>query len=663
MSETKERKTPTESQILVTMSDWLGSLRQNKDGAFTHRGKGGIDRTHKNGISSYLIDETEGIENMELIRQSRMAAQHLVNSILHEQAEISVGGRDSMHGKVEGRHHINLATDYFDDSRLTGRQKADILLGLASHEAAHGAYTDGSLTTEALDKENPDFRTLKKEIWNIIEDERIEYHLGDQNPGLAGLLGETKRYYFDRLIRDMTDEGREAMPTEPLPRLLATLTQAVRYPSEMTRESVEEHFDELDTIRKILTPYPLNPEAAWQATERIMDVVKDLAKEQAQQKKEQQSGANPQQSPDGGQSGQQQSGDASGQDQQEGNPEEQQSDGTPQQQNPQEGKSGRAKRKSGPTKKEIERELKAMLGTDQAKRVLDAISKDAAKAQNGRPSRDLRSDTVLRYVNEDDAESAGGGPGDPRSFIFKPKGDRARYTQTLAKVQRFIPAMSKVLACKSRESVYCLHGQPSGRLNTSRLVAFRAGNTHIFDKEGSVSCSSASIILLIDESGSMSGERMQAAREAAVLVNEAIRRIDNVNYYCYGYTDNEITVYSEDRRISRWALSDTRAEGGTPTGRAMKVVADRVRGLTRDPAIMLVLTDGHPDSNNEVVQQDKELRKRDIHPIGVGIQTEAVSAGFSEYVVMQDISTLALAIGRITKNRINRMLVRTDSLA
>ena len=633
------KTTPTESQIRVVMSDWLGNLRQKDEGNYIHRGKGGIRTARKGTMTDYLIGDVDSLDELELIKRSRMAAEQVVNAVVNEPAVIQVGPGGSWHTTQDGRHEIRLATDYFDDPDLSAHEKADIMLGLAAHEAAHGAYTETDAIEGMLKGEKGAFADLKHQIWNVIEDERIEFLLGDERPGLAASIGATKGYYFKKLLNNMKTSGQ--MPTEPLPKLLAALTQAVRYPSEMTREQVEENFDELNEIRRILTPYPLTSEGAWDAAARVMEVVRKLAKDEAKKQKEQQDGTpgSGEEDGNGGNSSSPSSQDKSSK--------------------------GKDPKGSNPTKAETDDALRKMLSTEQAKNVLQALKQDDEKGDPSKVSQAINngcnSDKNLQYVNQDDAELSSGGPGNPRQYVFKPKGDQGAYLSALSAVRAYIPAMSKVLSCKGQEVDYELHGLPSGRLNTNRLVAFRAGNRNIFDKQGTVTCSSASVVMLIDESGSMSGNREQRAREAAILINEAIARIPNVNFYCYGYTSEELCVYAENGRTSKWALSATSSKGGTPTGLAMKLASERVRRFTSDPVLMLVLTDGAPDSSKEVIEQDRELRTKKFHPIGIGIQSNAVSRTFKDYVVMNDISTLAVDLGRMTKKILNSMLVRTDS--
>lgn len=638
----EEMNKPTSSQIEVLMSDWLGNLRQSEEGNYTHAGRGGIRRLKESTVGEYLIGNVSSLDPLTLMKRSRQAATQLVNSIIPGRTEVKVGGRGSYHESGNGLHRINIASDFFDDSSLSAREKVGVMLGLASHEAAHAVYTDSKLKEKAMKKVPAELQELQHSIWNVIEDERIEYLLGEDRPGFAETLGTTKGYYYKKLMRRLRSNGQ--LPKEPLPRLLSTLAQAVRYPSEMTREEVEENFDHLDAIRRALTPFPLDAKGAWDATERIMDIVRDMAEESAREKQEQQKN-------DGGQAGPQGGPGQDGQDSQQ-NQENQDSNAN---------KGGQTD--GGVSEQQVLQAIKDALGTKEAQDVLSALKEDNDKSRGENASRavDGRGDSCEReYVNDDSAEFMKGGPGDPRVFVTAPKGNAAVYAQSLAKVRRFIPAMSRALSCKSEDMDYCLKGLPSGKLNTSRLVSLKCGNTAIFEKQGTVTCSSASVCMLIDESGSMTFDRVQRAREAAILVSESIARIDTVQFYCYGYTSDELSVYSEKGKSAKWALSETGSKGGTPTGIAMKYAARRIRSITRDPVLMLVLTDGGADDTDAVIRQDQLLRTDGFLPVGVGIQTSSVRGSFKESIVLNDISTFALDLGRLVKGCLDKMLVRSE---
>lgn len=637
----QKKNKPTESQIEILMSDWLGNLRMDEGGRFTHKGKGGIRRQKHTSLQDYLLGDVSDMDNLDLIKNARMAAENIVNAVAPRPAVVKVGGNQSFQMNDNGTDQINLATDYFDDGQLSKREKVDIMFGLAAHEAAHVAYTEPDLATKNIEKEHPGLQQLKHNIWNILEDERIEYLLGEDRPGVIECIGATKEYYFDRMVNGMKAEGK--MPTEPLPKLIAVITQAIRYPSQMTREHVEENFDELDEIRRTLTPYPLSPEDCIEASDRVMDIIRkkaeeEMKKEQEKQEKEQK------EKEEKGEQGKNQGGDSS--------------------QSKENGDGKKKKKgKKNPTPEEVNQAIIDALSTEQGKKVMDAIKQEIEKAKPQNVSSTVCDSANNDFVNNDDSERIRAGSGTPDTFVKKPKGQADKYNADLKAVRPYIPAMSKALACKSQQMDYVLRSQPKGKLDTNKLVAYMAGSEKIFVKSGSVRCSSASVCMLIDESGSM-GQRLKlAARQAAILVNEAVKRIKNVNFYCYGFTTRIINVYSENGKTSPWALSETASISGTPTGEAMQLCAQRIRRFTGDPVLMLVLTDGCPNDGRKVIQQDSELRKKGFIPIGVGILTNAVQGIFQESIVMNSIDQFPVEMGKLTKGKLNKMLVRTDSEA
>ena len=656
----KEKTQPTASQVDTLMSDWLGNLRMKAEGNYTHKGKGGI-RTQKS-YTDYVVGDVDGLSDVEALKKARIAARNVIVSVTNEPTDVVVGGNGSFNMTNGITHTIHLATDFFDDSSMTNREKTDILLGLAAHEAAHSVYSEFDQSEKNLKGLPEETAKLKQNIWNILEDERIEYLLGDENPGLSDCIGATKEHYFKKTVARMKAGGK--MPTEPVPKLINALTQAIRYPSEMERDQVVENFDELDAIRRVLTPYPLTAEGCWKATDRIMDIIKDVVKKDLQQQKQQQQEQQQKQQGEGQQAGggQPQDGNQDSSSQSSGSPDP---NGDPsgkdgKKKNSQDKKDGNGKEKlPEPTKKEIERALEQALQTSQGKAVQNALKQDVEKNVDNN-SRTLCNSDNERYVNEDDAECVSAGSGDPKMFIFKPKGDPGQYNMYRSRIRASVPAMSHALACKAQETDYVLRGMPGGKLNTNKLVSFRTGCKTIFTKSGTITCSSASVCLLIDESGSMGGQKQIKAREAAILVNEAIARIQNVRFFCYGYTSDRLNVYSEMGKTSKWSLSATEARSGTPTGLAMKMAAQRVRKYGPEPCLLLVMTDGQADNSSLVISQDEKLRKEGFIPIGIGILSSCVQNTFRESVTLTDISSLPLQLGRMTRKHLDRMLVRSD---
>ena len=67
------------------------------------------------------------------------------------------------------------------------------------------------------------------------------------------------------------------------------------------------------------------------------------------------------------------------------------------------------------------------------------------------------------------------------------------------------------------------------------------------------------------------------------------------------------------------------------------------------------------DNNQEVIDQEAYLSGKGFSVIGVGIQSNAVRHSFREHIVVNDISSFAVELGKLTKGKLDRMLVRHDA--
>jgi len=243
------------------------------------------------------------------------------------------------------------------------------------------------------------------------------------------------------------------------------------------------------------------------------------------------------------------------------------------------------------------------------------------------------------------------------AFIRKAKGNPARYRVALRAVKRYIPAMSKALRCRVRDRDWELYGEKSGKLDTNRLAGLRCGNTAIFRRKGMRTSEGISICILIDESGSMNGRRESAARETAVLINEAVSGMANIECFTYGFGGNRFDIFRENGRGDRTALGSNGADGGTPTHTALHIAQQRIRKVTGNKVLMIVITDGMPSRADLTRAKIEELKKDGFTVVGVDIcGSEAVSGVFSDCVVTDDIANLAPNLTKIVTRRIFRTM-------
>lgn len=639
-----KKKKPTASQVELLMSDWLANLREQ--GSFVHKNsKGAIVRKRTDNYSDYFTAGMDITDTLDVLRNAREIAQGTVASMTEVPVRVVLGKDASFtDGEV-----IVVATDYFDSKDLTVGDKIDILTGYSVHEAAHINHTDMKDLNDFINSFPAAEREVAKTIHNIIEDERIEFLTGEDRPGLMDFIATIKEHCWGKYEKEMSVNSEV---TETLPRFINTFLCAVRFPSILTEEMVTENFDELSQIRKVLMPFPLSNEGAKAATRKIMDIMKQLIKKDLEEQKEkeqqqQQQQQNQSQPQDASQQGQGDPGQGQGQ--------------------PQNPSGGRQSKSSKPTAQEVKDALRQALQSGQMQEVLKAIGQAVPEPQQKNHKNaeciERGSEGDRQFVNGNaDKVPGGAGTGHLR-YMIKAKPDQRQYVSAYDKVKQYIPAIKKALTCQTQSRDYELRGEKSGKLNTTKLVSLKSGNRNIFTKQGEVTCDKASVCILIDESGSMNGNRIDAARETAILIREAVKSIDNLDLFIYGFEGNNMHVYQEGEKCVKYALGSLDAGGGTPTGEAMNVAYQKMMKHSYAATLMLVITDGSPDHSHTVIEADAKLRKKGIIPIGVGIAgCTAVKRIFKEHIIINDLAELAPQLGKITKKRLMKMLERHDSL-
>lgn len=626
------QETPTKEQIKVLMSDWLQGM--DRDKRHVHRNtRGTIKKTVENHYSENLIGDISDLSKMEQLKLSRTMAENIIAMMTDDKIHVRVGNTGNQ--SFTSGHEIYLSTDFFDipDSVCPPGRKADILAGLAVHEAAHQCYTDFE-KLDAAEKHNDGLDELRHIINNILEDERIEWHVGEERPGLADFLAVTKDHYFNssEFNRDLRDETLTESKNR-VEKLVDALLLSVRFPSALDEKTVSQYWKELYELKSVLTPYPKSTQALISTSEKVIDVLKKLVKEDMEQ--------------------QQQSGSGNGQ-----GDEKQSSD------QKQAGTNGQGGQKA-PTESQVKEEIKRQLASGTVKKAIeDAQSLSSVNTNKKQDSGAVMNNNDADYVNGDN-ERASGASGGEIKYVKKACPSVESYAARERYVRKYVPAMRKVLACKATDRDYALRGMPYGKLNTNKLVSFKSGNSNIFDKQSSVTVESISLCLVIDESGSMSGEKKRSAELTAVLIEQAVKDIAKIRFYAYGFSgESPLFVYSEPGFKNKKTLGSLRAAGGTPAGDAMMIAAHRIRRQFKGKCLMLVITDGMPNSVSKMRKADEDLRKNGFITIGIGIDDASRRIGdiMKETVMMTDISKLPTQLGKYTKKYLLKLMEKEEDI-
>ena len=577
-----------------------------------------IRRTGRLGWESSIPEGTPYSDYMlspasdeELIKNSYGLAEDMIKVM---DTPFKVRVRISPDGSRTDGKTVWVATEVFDDVDLPIGNRIDTFLGLTIHEGCHLLYTDFGAYKGLTNR-------IVKFLENLLEDERIERVLGEQKPGLANFLKASKYYYFDRYVHKMS-QNQDQQQLDTFARLLNCIISLVRYPKTVNEADLAEFAETLMQVRPLLTPYPESTQQCIEVAEKIYEIIKDYLNEEEKQKQKQQQKAS--------ESG-------------EGDPQ----DGQPQ--------SGSGKKMtSKQISKKVEQDMNDVF--DSIKEALESLTGDPEKSNitSDSQSQTVKADrNLVGKICEGRAERGT----QKGSVVMKAMPVMDKYNDSLSRVRKYIPAISKSLRCSSMEYKLIHRGMRSGMLDTGKIAEAFQGVPTVYMREGQVKSDRIAVCILIDESGSMYGEGETAARDTAVLLNEAIGTLQNVDLYIYGHSTDGGTalyIYRENSYRPKYALGGTDSRWGNNDGTAIREAAARVRKYTKENVLFFMISDGAPNESVEEVRQAVlDVEKQGFAIVAVSIEPQYdPSLMYHRNVNLSDMSRLAVDLGKMVKKAI-----------
>ena len=646
----KRRKATGKELIEKLSKDWL-----ERDGEsfvkIRTKGRLGWEESLKEGTpySSYLLD-SPSME--ELIKRAYALARNTISAMdIPSKVTVRLGGGGSC---TEGRN-VYVATDYFDDDALATGEKLDIFLGLTAHEGSHLLYTEFPMMRKAAG-----VHPLCAKLLNIIEDERIERNLGEDKPGLANYLKAVKRHYFGR-YSGMTGGSEDA---SPLQKILNCILGLIRYPRLLREEEMLEFGELLLKVEKVLTPYPDSTASAERAAEKIFElIIKEYGRESGSAKEDSGEGkASPEES------GREKTSPDKSEDSTDESDSGDSGEGTDSESDSGEDNSEDTG-EDLPSERSREESVKAM--ESDLEKIAEALEEVA-----GGPVQPevegcsaLRGDQLAEAVSTDRellAKICEGEveTGSSKEVIFsRQKEYRDGYMSALEEVKQYVPAVRKVVKGRCVEYSLTHLGMRSGVLDTGKLAEAVQGVPTVYKRQGEVRSDRACVCMLVDESGSMCRQgRMAAARNTAVLLNEALSPIPNIELFIYGHTADcersgitELNIYREKGFAPKYALGSLEPRSNNRDGLAILETALRVRKQTKEEVLMFIISDGEPAAENyfgmRAIGHTKECVEK-AEAMGFRIVQICINANydpalmFRHFIKMENLGTLARDLGR-----------------
>lgn len=234
----------------------------------------------------------------------------------------------------------------------------------------------------------------------------------------------------------------------------------------------------------------------------------------------------------------------------------------------------------------IETEVKSAIET-----LEKATAEDEEDARNPLPDFDIRSARIAkattclnRRIKVDDTD---------RAYEI--------YSELMARLRPGINSLYERLKNIFQNDLEIVDKRASGKLNYKRVNSGRM-TARVFDKHRLPSeKAKAAIMILVDESGSMSGSNSQTAKETAISLSEVFARL-NIPTYVIGFTADTSGADAVHNHYVTWKntpnerlrLLDITARANNFDGYSIRYGAEILRKVNAEHKLMIVVSDGSP---------------------------------------------------------------------
>ena len=254
-------------------------------------------------------------------------------------------------------------------------------------------------------------------------------------------------------------------------------------------------------------------------------------------------------------------------------------------------------------------------------------------------------------------------------------------TNIVQRIEEETHAMTSALqknlerAISARSIAIWTPGQRRGKIHNASLYKLFQNDPKIFKKKQECRTKDVSVSLLIDCSGSMSGEKARLACSTGYALTEVLTRM-GIRCEVLGFTTGQ-SLYTDFKEARKYARIenlympifkgfndrfDSQAKlrfgkmwqdhwmANNVDGECVQIAANRLMAQTTKGKILMVLSDGFPAAygsikalSDNLTETVNELSKK-IDIVGIGIMSEAVKAYYPKSVVINEINELPTTV-------------------
>lgn len=640
----------------MSFTDWFGRKGKNYTSTYKGSTRLGWDTKVSGSYSSFFAPD---LNKRKLLRDSYRHAcdiRDIMDIPRSIRIQLNVDAETSC---TDGKTVI-VSTKVYDDNKIDNNVKLDVFLGTTIHEFSHILYTDMA----EIRKNRPNKFLFN--LFNTIEDERIEYNTTQNYPGYANFIGQAKYYYFDLLYK-------KAEKQDDLRDVLQNILYIVRYPARVDTKVIYRHQVLFDKIKKVLCDFGNNSKEAYDKAEKIYKLLLDYFKFPPPPPEEQQEGDEEQDQSDSGEGQEGSDGSSDPQNSKQSSQKQDSKDNEGSDKNSKTQSSPKSGSDEGSAGKKKQEPIKAYT-QEEIKQAAEKLAEQMRHLITSNTS--LNSNEIKdKWDSKEIADECKQIKDDV--FIVKQEDYEIRYKADFDTVKQHINGLVNTFSKFFVEQEYRLTGMRRGVLDTNKLAeAYQAVET-VYSNKFKRTTPGLDVCVLIDESGSMSRTNIASARKCAILLNEVFLRLKQCDFYVYGHTaDNRhmgevtINVYRDHWNRNRYALGKVESYSNNKDSVAIEETYKMVRKQTSKPLLMFVISDGAPNAyglrGQPAVEEVKKVVNRiesngDTLVCQIAIESHFRPQDmFNHYVVMTDMNTFPSDLSRYVMNTLISKLKRVD---
>ena len=258
--------------------------------------------------------------------------------------------------------------------------------------------------------------------------------------------------------------------------------------------------------------------------------------------------------------------------------------------------------------------------------------------------------------------------------IIKAEGNQIMYEYSMKDIDLTkSEVLRKLLSRKIKDYEISLKSMRSGRLDTNKLAEAVQHVQTIYEMHGLVTTDRICLGVLIDESGSMCGSKINKARSAAIFIEQTFGKLANCDLFIYGHSGDqtnysgstELYVYREPGFSQPFALGSVAARSQNRDGDAIFHTSERMRRFSKNPGILIVLSDGYPEathySGKTAIEDTRHKvsiseKRFDLRIFQISLEDIDSSKMFKHFVFMKDIKSLPQDLTKFLSSQMDKML-------